>query len=348
MGKTKKFNAEELAGFCGQIALLLKSGIYLSDGMYMLLEEVEDAYTKDVLSQVEQSLKENETFAKALKETGAFPSYLIKMVNIGEKSGKLESVMLSMASYYERESSIQESIRNVVSYPFMMFSMIAVILAALVGKILPMFQNVFVNLSVDVASSSGKVMQIGMWTGKIVAIICFVILIAMIGLIAWYQTEKGKETLKKFGCNFFVTKKVMNLLATGRFVSSMSVMVSSGMETIEAMELAQDVVEHQKVQDKIVNCTEKLKENKPFAETLREEKLLTGMQGRMLAVAVKSGMMEEALSDISNDYDERISNQLTQFCGRVETSLVLGLSIIVGGILISIMFPLVSIITSIG
>ena len=128
----------------------------------------------------------------------------------------------------------------------------------------------------------------------------------------------------------------------------MAVMVSSGLDVKESMEMAQGIVEHSRMQKKISRCIEKMDKEESFANTLREEAILTGMQGRMVAVADKTGMMDEVLGDISTQLDEKIFNHMGQFCTRVETSLVMALSLVVGGVLISIMFPLVSIITSIG
>lgn len=348
MGKKKKFHPDELAGFCSQIAVVLKSGTSLEEGIYMLAEEVEEGATKKILEQIEQDLRDSESFCHALENTKAFPAYFIDMVNIGEKSGKLEQVMFSLAEYYERECMIQDSIRNVIAYPLLMFVMIGIILLALVGKILPMFQKVFRNLNVDVASSSNQIMQFGMWTGRIVAGFSIVVLVVAIALILWYRTEKGKEVLKSFSGRFFVTRKTANLLATGRFISSMSIMISSGMDTEQAMELAKNVTGQPALKKKLERCMDQVKEQNSLADALREEKILTGMQGRMVSVAAKSGMLEEVFADVSRQHDEQISNQLGRFCTRMETGLVLALSLIVGGVLISIMFPLVSIITSIG
>lgn len=347
MGK-KKFHSDELSGFCSQIAVVLKSGTSLQEGIYMLAEEMEEGSTKKILEQIEEDLRNSETFCHALENTEAFPAYFINMVNIGEKSGKLEQVMFSLSEYYERECTIQDSIRNVIAYPLLMFTMIAVILLALVGKILPMFQKVFRNLNVDVASSSSQIMQFGMWTGRIVAGISIGVLVIALLLVLWYQTEKGKAVLKGFSGRFFVTKKTANLLAVGRFISSMSIMVSSGMDMEQAMELAKNVTGQSQLKKKLERCVEQVKEQNSLADALREEKVLTGMQGRMLSVAARSGMLEEVFVDISRQHDEQISNQLGRFCTRMETGLVLALSLIVGGVLISIMFPLVSIITSIG
>ena len=243
--------------------------------------------------------------------------------------------MNSMTHYYERESVIKDSIRNVIAYPAMMFGMIGIILAALIGKILPMFESVFVNLNVDAASSSSRIMNFGMWAGRIVAIFAFLVIVVGLIVYGFYHTEKGNRWLRNFASKCFLTKKTANLLAVGRFVSSMAVMVSSGLDVKESMEMAQGIVEHSRMQKKISRCIEKMDKEESFANTLREEAILTGM-------------MDEVLGDISTQLDEKIFNHMGQFCTRVETSLVMALSLVVGGVLISIMFPLVSIITSIG
>ena len=348
MAKKKKFSAEELSGFCSQVAIMLKSGIALEEGVFMLAEEVEEDGTKKVLNQVQEKLKQNETFETALRDAEVFPEYLVNMVRIGEASGKLEDVMNSMTHYYERESVIKDSIRNVIAYPAKMFGMIGIILAELIGKILPMFESVFVNLNVDAASSSSRIMNFGMWAGRIVAIFAFLVIVVGLIVYGFYHTEKGNRWLRNFASKCFLTKKTANLLAVGRFVSSMAVMVSSGLDVKESMEMAQGIVEHSRMQKKISRCIEKMDKEESFANTLREEAILTGMQGRMVAVADKTGMMDEVLGDISTQLDEKIFNHMGQFCTRVETSLVMALSLVVGGVLISIMFPLVSIITSIG
>lgn len=348
MGKREKFTSEELEGFCRQIGMIYKSCIPLDEGVYMLGEEVEDKRTKEVLGKMHEMLKDNETLHHAMKETGAFPEYLLGMIHIGEKSGKLEEVLDAMAAYYERESNMKESIHHVIAYPMMMFAMIAVILLVLVLKILPMFRNVFRNLNVDVASSSSRIMQFGITMGEVVAIVSLSIFVIVAGFVLWYGTRKGEAVLKRWSCSFFVTRKTARLMAVGKLLSSLSIMLSSGMEPEESLDMVREVVEHPKVKKQIDECYEDVKNRTSLADSLKERKLVTGMQGRMIGVAEKSGLTEEVLREISRQYDTQITNQLGNICARIETTLVLSLSLIVGAILVSIMLPLISVITAIG
>lgn len=348
MKRQKKFKPEELAGFCDQIAMTLKSGIPVYEGIDMLLKEIDDQETKNILEEMIDLMEENETVYHAMEKTGAFPSYLIHMVHIGERSGKLGDVLAAMAIYYKREATMNASIGNAFAYPMMMLGMISIILVALIWKILPMFQNVFQNLDVSVADSSNHIMQVGMNIGKGVAIVTLVLIVVGFGLYAWYHTEKGTKIMRRWGCSFFVTRETARLMAIGRFLSSMSVMMKSAMNIEDAFELAKDVVENPRLTGQVEKCYEEVVDRKPLSDALRENKIVSGMQGSILGMAERSGLLEDAVTEISEQYDEQIENQLNAVCGRVETTLVISLSVIVGAVLVAIMLPLVSIISAIG
>lgn len=344
----KKFTSSEVAAFCEQIAIVLNGGIPLYEGAYMLLNEVEDVRTKEVLKKLDDSLRDNLSFYESLEKTDAFPAYMIYMVRIGEMTGKLEDVMRSLAQYYERDSKIKASIRNVVSYPLTMFVMMAVVLLVLVIKILPMFQNVFEELNADIANSSGNMMGFGLTAGKVIAIVMVVLFVIIFAFIAWYKTSSGKEAIYKFCCKFVFTRKAAEKMAVGKFVSAMSLMISSGMDTKESLELAETVVNHPSIKQKIHECIEIVEKEGALEEALRETNLLSGMQGRMVSIAAKTGVMDVVFEKLSKQYDEEIEGMMNGISSVVETCLVVSLSVVVGAILISVMLPLVSIISSIG
>lgn len=345
---SKKFSADEVAAFCEQIALILNGGIPLYEGTYMICSEVEDAKTKEILTKVDEMVKQNMPFYQALEETKAFPAYMVNMVRIGEITGKLEEVMQSLSRYYDRESRVKDSIRSVIAYPLLLFSIMAVILLILVIKILPMFEQVFDELSAESALSSGDMISFGMLAGKIIAIITVCLFLLLFVLLLWYRTDSGKRSFHAFLRMFLPTKGITEQLALGKMVSSMSLMISSGIDSKEALTMAETVVGHPKVSQKLISCVELLLKGSSLDEALKETKLITGIQGRMLRVGAKTGVMDLVFQRLSKQYDEEIESRLHNISSIVETILVVLLSCIVGAILISVMLPLISIISSIG
>lgn len=346
--QNQKFSSEEIAAFCEQIAIILNGGIPLYEGIYILYEEIEDKNVKEVIKKIDESLKDNQSFHQALKDCGVFPSYMVNMVRIGELTGKLESVMYSLASYYDRESVMKANVRNVITYPIMMFAMMAVVLLVLVFRILPLFERVFLELSVEAANSSNAMMSVGVFAGKVVAVAALSIFAIVIFLVLWYRTKSGKKILQNIGDNFFLTKKLSEMMAIGKFISAMALMTMTGIERKEALEMSSEIISHKKVKKKVEKCTELVAENVEFEEVLKKTKLITGMQGRMISIGARTGVLDVVLQELSKRYDEDIEIRLSGLCTKIETILVVSLSCVVGAILISIMLPLVSIISSIG
>lgn len=133
----------EIAAFCSQIAMILKAGISMSEGMAIIEEDMKNPHGKAIMQQLHQSVDEGSTLHQAMASTGKFPKYVMDMTQIGETTGRLEEVMDSLNAYYEREEAIAQSIRSAITYPVIMLLMMVAVISVLVVKVLPIFNQVF-------------------------------------------------------------------------------------------------------------------------------------------------------------------------------------------------------------
>ena len=215
MGRAEKnniFTSEELASFCDQIAMLLNSGIPLYEGTYILAQEVEEKRTKKILSRVEELVRENHLLYEALKETGAFPKYMVYMVQVGETTGKLEEVLRSLARYYERDANVRAAVRSAVVFPLVLFAMMAVIMLVLIFKIIPMFEEMFLELNAQVADSTRRMMEFGVLSGKVLAVLTCVLFLIFLSGAMWYRTAMGEKILKGIAQKLGPFRRMMRLL----------------------------------------------------------------------------------------------------------------------------------------
>lgn len=344
----KKFTSEEVASFCDQIAMLMNSGIPLYEGAYILADEVEDKRTKQILGRIEEMVRDNYMLYEALEDTGAFPDYMVHMVKVGEMTGKTEEVLRSLATYYERDASVKAGIKSAVTFPIVLFGMMAAIMLVMVFKIIPLFEGMFLELNEDVADSTRTMMNVGVATGKVLTLITCVLLVLLIAGIFWYKTPKGEATLKKFVGVFRPTRKLAETMATGQFISSLGLMTASGMDQNESLELAREGCSNDKIKARIEECRVLCSEGENFDDALGKSKVLVGRENRMVAVALRTGATDTVLEKLGNQYDEKIGRSLTSMSGKIETAMVIILAVMVATVLISIMLPLVSMISSIG
>ena len=133
----KSLSYPELASFCGEMGMILRSGISALEGLELLMEDTQNDAEKTLLDTMYQSMQSGDTFADALSRTGVFPSYLIHMTAIGEETGRLDDVMESLSAHYQREESLSRSIRSSLSYPLIMIILMLVVIVILITKVMP-------------------------------------------------------------------------------------------------------------------------------------------------------------------------------------------------------------------
>ena len=141
MKKQKLLSNAEIASFCRQTALIIQAGITPSEGMDILIHDTISKEGKELLQAIGDSCREGNYFYQALESSEVFPNYVVRLTALGEESGNLDSVLLSLAQYYEREENISESIRSAITYPLIMILMMFVVILVLIVKVLPIFRQ---------------------------------------------------------------------------------------------------------------------------------------------------------------------------------------------------------------
>ena len=158
----------ELSGFCSEIALMLGAGMPLYAGMEALEKTYEQDAHADLYHKVSETLTQTGSLRDALEETHAFPTYLVEMCGIGERTGHLEDVMQGLSAYYERESRIRQAVRSAVTYPLVLSVMMVLILMVLILKVMPVFRRVLGSMGVAMTATGSMMMNVGTVIGWVV------------------------------------------------------------------------------------------------------------------------------------------------------------------------------------
>lgn len=339
--------ADEIATFCSQISIILQAGIPLYDGVETLVESCKDKKAKKALQQIADDVVETGMLYTAVKNAGFFPKYMVNMVHIGEEAGKLDEVLHSLSVYYEREARIKKSIKSAISYPIVLIVMMVTVVAVLVTKIMPIFEKVFKNMGVQVSKSGKSIMNIGLTVGNIAFVFTAVLLLIIIIVYILKRIGYG-EALKNLSFKLPLLKGLNKKISASRFSAVIAMMLSSGYSLEKALELSVGVVTDKLARTKIEKCDALLKEGKSFAEALDEIKIFDGMQNRMISVGFKAGQLDSVMNKMTKIYDDEVEDTIDRLLSYIEPTLVAILSVVIGGILISVMLPLTSIMSSIG
>lgn len=343
----KPFSNLELSSFCGQMSLILKSGISSMEGLTIMLEDAVSADEKTILTKLLSNMQETGSLCQALTRAKVFPAYMLHMVEIGEETGTLDEVMESLKNHYEREEFISKSIRNAVTYPMIMTGMMVVVIIVLLVKVMPVFNQVFVQLGTEMTGFSRMLMDTGTAINRYSAVLIVVIAIIAGAILYGTHTESGKKLFRKMGHKVKFTRSIYEEIAACRFASGMALTLSSGLNPDRSMELVISLNDDPIFQKKIELCQNEINQGKELSEALASSGMFTGIYARMASVGSKTGSLDQVMNEVAEMYQEDIDTQMNNLLAVLEPTLVVLLSLIVGVILLSVMLPLMGIMSNI-
>lgn len=348
MKKQKYLSNEELAAFCGQVAILLHAGIAPIEGIRILLSDTKEKNSRNLLQAIIDAVDEGNSFTESLNAVGVFPDYVINTVRLGEQAGSLDEVMSSLAGYYEREAQISESVRSAVAYPLVMIVMMLLVIIVLITKVLPIFNQVFVQLGSQMTGFAASLMNIGeaMNSYSVIFIIVLAVIVALAVFLS--RSVKGRNIVRSIASRLHLFRKYYEGIASGRFASGMALALSAGLDTFESLRLVSGLVENRKVEEKIDKCREYIKKGESFAEALKKAEIFTNVNNRMISVGFKTGEADRVMNKIAEDFEEKTEKKVNEIISIIEPTLVIILSLVVGLVLLSVIMPLMGIMTSIG
>jgi type IV pilus assembly protein PilC len=342
---TKMLQSEDLALFCAQTALLLKSGIPLDSGLETISETLPPE-GKPLVEQLRQDFQETYSLETALEKSGIFPPYLVQMVGIGEHSGKLESVMDSLAIYYEREARMKKQLRQAVLYPMISVCAMAVVVAVLVWKVLPIFQDVLQSLG-GLGKGTDMIMKIGPVLG--VVILCLLGIIICSAAVMGILSKLGKgEAIRRLLIKIPPVKRTLEKISAARFASVLAMLLESGYQMEEALEFMPSILPDPVSAEKVRRIGVRLGEGESLSDAVEQEGIFPGLYGRMIGVGQRAGSMDSVMAKLAEIYEEEANQAVQSLIGTAEPAMVGILSGAAGLILLSVMLPLLGILSTLG
>ncbi len=348
MAKKNMLTGSEIASFCEQLGFIIKSGISLREGLLLMSEDSANTRLGAALSgKILQALEFGDTFAHALKKTGMFPAYVINMVNIGETSGKLQEVLESLSAYYERSEAISRNIKSAVTYPLVMIVMMIAVIFIIIVEVLPVFQGVFQQLGSELSGFVQGIMQFGEAVSRSSVVIAVVAAVIILGFFLLRGTQAGKKLFAALYEKMF--RKSALAVASGRFASAMTLMLQSGMDVDSSLDMTYQLIDNNNSRKKIEMVKNSMQMGgKSFAQAIVDAGIFTGLYGKMITVGFKTGTLDVVMGKIASHYDDEINRRINSLIAALEPTLVVILSVIVGLILLSVMLPLMGVMSAIG
>lgn len=340
-----RLTTEDVSLICRALAHLLQAGISPGDGLTLLARDETRPAWQELFAAMARECDEGKPLPGVFREAGCFPAYTCSLLAVGHRVGKLSGVLDALADYYENRAKMNRQMKTALTYPAMLLVVLLAVVAVLFIWVLPVFDDVYAQLGTGLTGFAGGLLAFGELLRKILPWVC--------GGIAVVLCAAAVSPVREAAIRFFVARfghrGVMAKINAARFVQALSLGMDSGLAEAEAAELASELAGDNKIFAQ--NCQRvlaSLEDGEALPQALVHTKMIRAGDCRLLEVSYRSGHSDRVLRAIALKMQEEAEIALEQAVGKVEPAIIAVACSLIGGVLLTVMLPLVQIMNAIG
>lgn len=333
---------EQIAAFCRSLGHLYHAGTGHADGLALLAEDETDPKLQSLLTRMAAWADEGATLPQVCRQAECFPAELWGLLEVADRTGRTEETLMALADSYDSRARLQRQLRTALLQPLVLTGVLLAVVVILLVWVLPVFNDVYIQLGSRLTGLAGGLLLLG---GVLRRLLPGLAVVAML-TAAVVSIPSLRRKLRHPRRD---DRGLQRKLHTARFVQALSMGLRSGMTDGEAVALAMETArEAPAFCQRCRNCLAAVDGGMSLPVALRESGLLTAAQCRLLETARLGGTGEAAMEQLANRLLEDGSQALEARTAKVEPAVVAVLSVLVGAILLSVMLPLMQIMTTIG
>lgn len=346
--KQQALSHSEIALFCQELSLLLHAGVEPGNGLLLLAQDTADPAICQMLTSLTALTDEGIPLSEALKRSGAFPAYVSRLVYVGEQTGRTEEALDALSLYYQQQVRLERRLRSALLYPAILMLVMVAVIVVLLTKVLPVFQDVYGRLGGSLTGLAGGLLSLGNMLNAAMPFLCALLALVLIFLALTAVSGPFRGKLLAHWQAHHGHKGVSRKFHTARFAQALAMGMTSGLMPEEALNLASELLTDLPLAARCLPCAEQVAEGVSLGKSLADFDLLPPAQCRLLEMGIRSGCGDTVMTQIAQQLAEDSDAALEAQLSRIEPVMVLTTSILIGIILLSVMLPLLHIMSAIG
>lgn len=341
-----KVKIKDLAIFCRQFYTMLNAGIPIVNCLDVLRLQTENRRLKNILSNVYDDIQKGATFSAALRNhKKVLPELLINMIEAGEISGNLDSILERMAVHYEKESKITNKVKGAMVYPIMLSIVSVFIVIFLLVFVMPTFLSMFEGSTLPAPTRA--LLAISNSLTRFWYIYVIGIILIVFGFNQLYESEEGRLFFDRLKFKLPVVKSATEKVVTSRFTRTLSTLLSSGIPLIQALESTAKVSGNKVVEVGMKQAIDEVSTGTTLSNSIKKIGVFPPMVISMIQIGEESGQLDDILDKTANFYDEETESALQKMTTLLEPLMIIIMAIIIGGIVIAMILPMFDMINTI-
>lgn len=344
---SNKLKLKSLILFCRQMSTLLRSGVPLVKCFEIIASQTDDKLLKKAMDELSGDVQSGAVLSTAMtKQSSRFPDMLIKMVEVGEVTGDITTILERMASQYESDSRINRKVRGAMTYPIVLVSIALAACVFMLISIVPRFVDVFESLNTELPLLTRMLLAVSNFMIHRWYVLALVVPMIICGLIRLFKAPKIKRWIDVKKLSIKLIRAPMQKIMCAQLARTLHTLISSGVPIVQAMGYMNRNIKNVYANECIDQVIVGIQQGKGIAVQLSEYPIFPKLLVSMISIGEASGNLEEMLSKTADYFDEEMDAAISQITSLLEPLMILIVGILIGGIVMALYAPMFGVISA--
>jgi len=336
-----KVRSDELLIFYSQLYDMVSAGINFLKSLEMISEQTRNRKLKNAIDDIIALLRKGTSISDAFDQhKDIFPPLFVSMIKSGEASGELETVLRNYNVLYDEQLEIQRKIAGALFYPVILFCLGMTVILFLVVFIVPKFVEIFSTAGITLPVITQVLHVFGTAMIHYWYLILAVIVLGNWGIWRYIKTGPGRYHADSLKLVIPVFGPLNRNIAFSRFLTTMGLLLRSGVSIIKALELASDVMQNVVLQSSMAEFPERMRRGETLSAMLRTDKKIPASLIQMVAIGEETGNLSGMLEKAGVFYAKAVENTVKKMTVLIEPFFLIVMGVAVAFIMASILTPL--------
>ncbi|NDD64268.1 MAG: type II secretion system F family protein [Acidobacteria bacterium] len=344
--KSIRIKTDDFLLFNQQLAALIHAGLPVLQSIQMLRQRSPNPKLRQILADVESRITSGSALSDALAAQGeTFPRIYTASILAGERSGNLDDVLRRYVEYSKALAQLRRKIRGALTYPVILLCAAFILIGVLTTFVIPQFTSLYENMGTQLPTITTVVVSVSGWMRENIIWLAPAIGALIFGITSWRRTENGRRTIDRFILRIPIVGDLVRQMTTAQLARSLATLLAGGITLVESFQIALVSVSNRELLRTTEPALPKVREGKPFTESLDGAGWVPPLAVDMIGVGERSGSLREMLEEVAGFYDAETEVRLGQLTTFIEPAILITMGGVVITILLAIYLPLLQMVS---
>lgn len=337
-----KIKPMDVAIFTRQLATMTKAGVPLIQAFDIVGEGLEKPAMSELVTTVKNDIAAGNSMASAIaKHPRHFDALFCSLIDAGEQSGSLETMLDRVAIYKEKVEALKAKIKKAMTYPIAVITVAIIVTAILLIFVVPEFAKTFQSFGSDLPAFTQWVVALS----EFVQAKWWMMLIG--GVVIFFTVREAKLRYKRVADG--IDKMVLKIPVVGdiifksiiaRFARTLSTTFAAGVPLVDALNSVAGATGNVVYEDAVIQIRDEVTTGTQLNQAIRATGLFPTMLLQMVSIGEESGALDDMLDKVATHYEAEVDNAVDNLTSLLEPFIMAVLGVLVGGLMVAMYLPI--------